>query len=91
MLPAPEGDSASTSSGCSLPISMLVTGMRVGGADLSGQERTLLACDATIRDPGTGSTKCGQAGELDDRELGLVAGRLCTRGKPGTSGLSNCP
>jgi hypothetical protein len=43
-----------------------VTGMRLGGAGLSGRNPAILAYVATIRDRGTGSTKCGQADKFDE-------------------------
>jgi len=40
--------------------------MKVGGADLSSRDRMVLAYGATIRDRGTGSTRCGQADKFDE-------------------------
>ena len=56
---------------------MLVTGMRVGGADLSGQIQRFWRM---VRPSGTealGARSAGRPINSMSRELELVAGRLC--------------
>ena len=55
----------------------LVTGMKVGGADLSGRDRMVLAYGAPSGTEAPGARGAGRPINSMSRELELVAGRLC--------------